>query len=183
MMWISSSVMKTMLAQHLCHWEANGRLVQRIDTILPCLEVKRAASEESPLVDATFLDGAVVVQMLNPGIAKTLLDYVEQVFCHRYQQSSRTLLLLILFGMYIKQRGKCVRRRVVTSELIPKILKDFVPVNDNMVELFSFMSRQVALLQRTVYETNGPNVLCSLTQIERCCQEGLHETVGAYSWY
>ena len=48
--------------------------------ILPCLEVKTAASEASPLVDATILDGAVVVQMLNPGIAKTLLDYVEQVF-------------------------------------------------------------------------------------------------------
>ena len=47
--------------------------------ILPCLEVKTAASEASPLVDATFLDGAGVVHMLNPGIAKTFLDYVERV--------------------------------------------------------------------------------------------------------
>ena len=54
-------------------------LSSKVD-VLPCIEVKTAASETSPLVDATFLDGAVVVQMLNPGIAKTFLDYVEQVF-------------------------------------------------------------------------------------------------------
>ena len=48
--------------------------------ILPCLEVKTAPSVASPLADATFLDGAAVVHMLNPGIAKTFLDYVEQVF-------------------------------------------------------------------------------------------------------
>ena len=101
---------------------------------MPRLEIKTAASEASPLVDATFLDGAVVVQMLNPGIAKTLLDYVEHVFCHRYQQSSRTPLVLILFGIYIKHRSKCVRRQVVTSVLIPKILKDFVPVDENKAE-------------------------------------------------
>ena len=37
--------------------------------ILPCLELKTTTSVASPLVDTTFLDGAVVVQMLNPGIA------------------------------------------------------------------------------------------------------------------
>ena len=48
--------------------------------IMPCLEVETAAPEASPLVDATCLDGAVVVQMLNSGTANTLLDYAEQVF-------------------------------------------------------------------------------------------------------
>ena len=61
--------------------------------VLPCIEVQTATSAASPLVDATFLDGAVVVQMLNPGIAKTFMDYVEQVFCHSYQQSSKTPLV------------------------------------------------------------------------------------------
>ena len=50
-----------------------------------------------------------------------------------------------------------------------------------MTELFSFMSHQVTLLQTEVYETNDHNVLCSLTQIDRCSHEGLRETVGAYS--
>ena len=47
---------------------------------MPCLGVETAAPEASPLVDAQFLDGAAVVQMLNPGTAKTFLDYAEQVF-------------------------------------------------------------------------------------------------------
>ena len=125
MVCINFSVMKSMLVHHLCHWEASGRLVQRdiYIYILPCLEVKTAASQASPLVDATFLDGAVVVQMPNPGKARTLLDYVEHVFCHRYQQSSRTPLVLTLFGTNMKQRGKCERRRVVASVLIANILR------------------------------------------------------------
>ena len=84
--------------------------------------------------------------------------------------------MLILFGASIKRRS-----RVVTSVVIPKILKDFVHVDENMAEPFSFMLHQVTLLQRAMYETNGHNVLCSLTQIDRCSQDGLHETVGAYS--
>ena len=48
--------------------------------LMPCLEVETAALEASPLVDANFLDGAAVVQMLNPGTSKTFLDYAEQVF-------------------------------------------------------------------------------------------------------
>ena len=59
--------------------EGKRSLGSKVD-ILPCLQVQTSASETSPLVDATFLDGAAVVQMLNPGIAKTSLDYVEQVF-------------------------------------------------------------------------------------------------------
>ena len=47
---------------------------------MPCLGVETAAPEASPLVDAQFMDGAAVVQMLNPGTAKTFLDYAEQVF-------------------------------------------------------------------------------------------------------
>ena len=63
------------------------RLRSKAD-ILHCIGVKTVASEASPLVGAPFLDGAVVVQMLNRGTAKTLLDYEEHVFCRMYQQSS-----------------------------------------------------------------------------------------------
>ena len=44
-----------------------------------------------------------------------------------------------------------MRRQVVTSVVIPKILKDFVHVDENNAELFSFMSHQATLLQRAVY--------------------------------
>ena len=97
---------------------------------MPCLEVETAAPEASPLVDANFLDGAAVVQMLNPGTAKIFLDYAEQVFlpyvsaqlenttrvdivCDVYQTDS-------LKGTTRQKRGKGVRRRVVPSAAIPK---------------------------------------------------------------
>ena len=48
-----------------------------------------------------ILDGAAVVQMLNPGIAKTFLDYTVHVFCHICTRKAP--LVLTLFGMYIKQ--------------------------------------------------------------------------------
>ena len=55
------------------------RLGSKAD-LMPCLEVETAAPEASPRVDSKFLDGAAVVQMLNPGTANTLLDYAGQVF-------------------------------------------------------------------------------------------------------
>ena len=55
------------------------RLGSKAD-IMPCLDVETATPEASPLVDATFLDGAAVVQMLNLGTDNTFLGYAEQVF-------------------------------------------------------------------------------------------------------
>ena len=57
-----------MFAHNLCHRNATCGLVQRHIYWF----VETAAS---PLVDATFLDGAVVGQMLNPGTDKTILEY------------------------------------------------------------------------------------------------------------
>ena len=54
------------------------RLGSKAD-IMPCLEVENAATEASPLFDSKFLDGAAVVQMLNPGTANTFLDYAKQM--------------------------------------------------------------------------------------------------------
>ena len=78
--------------------------------LMPCMELGNAAPEASPLVDATFLDGADVVHMLNPGTAKTFLEYAEQVFYPMYQHSSKIPLMLTLFGMSIKQIASRVQR-------------------------------------------------------------------------
>ena len=91
---------------------------------MPCLEVENAAPEASPLVDATFLDGAAVVQMLNPGTAKTFLDYAEQVLYPMYQYSSKIPLVLTLFGMFIKQIASMIQQdkrgaKVYGEELFP----------------------------------------------------------------
>ena len=70
----------------LCHWRSCfvcmsdhfGKVTKAYP--MPCLEVENVAPEASSLIDANFLDGAAVVQMLNPGTSKTFLDYAEQVF-------------------------------------------------------------------------------------------------------
>ena len=68
---------------------------------LPYFELETASLEESPPVDTQFLDGAAVVQMLNPVTAKTFLDYAVHVFCHIC--TWKALLALTLFGMYFNQ--------------------------------------------------------------------------------
>ena len=64
---------------------------------MPCLEVENAAPEASPLVYATFLDGAAVVQMLNPGTAKTFLDYVLPYVSAQLENTTR---VDIVWGVY-----------------------------------------------------------------------------------
>ena len=64
--------MKMSLGHYLYHWEANYGLGQ----MQIYFEEETTSSEKSPPVDAHFLDGAAVVQMLNPRTANTtFLDY------------------------------------------------------------------------------------------------------------
>ena len=98
-----------------------------------------------------------MVQMLNPGTAKTFLDYVEQVFLpYVSAQLENTTRVDIVWDVYQtdslkgttrQKRGKGVRRIVVPSAAIPKNWKDFLRVDDNKTELFSFLSHQVTLLE------------------------------------
>ena len=74
-----------------------------------------------------------------------------------------------LKGTTRQKRGKGVRRRVGPLAAIPKNWKDFLRVDDNKTELFSFLSHQVTLLQtegKAVYATDGHHMLCSMTQID-----------------
>ena len=145
----------------------------------PFLEVDTAAPEACRLVDATFLDGAAVVQMLNPGTAKTFLDYAEQVLLpYVSAQLENTTRVDIVWDVYQtdslkgttrQKRGKGVRRRVVPSAATPKNWKDFLRVDDNKTELLSFLSNQVTLIQtesKAVYATDDHDVLCSMAHID-----------------
>ena len=116
------------------------RLGPNADT-LPYVEVEAASSEESPPVDAQFLDGAAVVQMLNPGTVKTLLDYAVHGFCPIC--TWKALLVLTLFGMYFKQIGKDWQMCAETSCSLcidSKTLEAFPKhVDENKTELLSFL--------------------------------------------
>ena len=73
--------------------------------LLSCLQLEEMQTTSTPVVDAFFLDGAAVVQMLNPGTAETFQEYAELVFIP-----------------YVKQkRGQGVRRRVLPTTMIPRV--------------------------------------------------------------
>jgi len=48
--------------------------------LLVCLESVTEAQSDAPAVTSIVLHGAVIVQMLKPGIAKTFGEYAHQVF-------------------------------------------------------------------------------------------------------
>lgn len=48
--------------------------------LLHCLEKDLPGETGVSVVDAAILDGAAVVQMLNPGISKTFQEYADAVF-------------------------------------------------------------------------------------------------------
>ena len=109
---------------------------------LPYFELLEISSEEeSPPVDAQFLDGAAVVQMLNLGKAKTFLDYAVHAFCHIC--TWRALLALRLFGMYFKQIDKRYSKACETSCSLcidSEELDGFpIRVDENKTELLSFL--------------------------------------------
>ena len=48
--------------------------------LLDCLELDEKQSSDMPVVDAKFFDGAAVVHMLCPKMAKTFQEYADVVF-------------------------------------------------------------------------------------------------------
>ena len=48
--------------------------------LLQCLSIEGPVPLDTPVVDALFIDGAAVVQMLSPGTARTFQEYANNVF-------------------------------------------------------------------------------------------------------
>ena len=48
--------------------------------LLQCLALEEKQSVNAPIVDLKLYDGAEIVQMLNPGTAKTFQEYADNVF-------------------------------------------------------------------------------------------------------
>ena len=88
-----SLLMKSRQPHQLCHLEEKCVLELKQIYILRCLESYLHENDSVPVMDATILDGAAVVQMLNPGTSRTLQEYGERVFapyiCAQLEKSSR----------------------------------------------------------------------------------------------
>jgi len=157
--------------------------------LLHCIQPD-VSSPPAPHVDAVFLDGAAVVQILNPGTAKTFQDYADTVFVpYGKSQLNKTTRLDIVWDVYIPdslkattrdKRGKGIRRRVVPTGALPKKWKDFLRVSENKTELFEFLSRQVTSMpvedDRQIYATVDKTVICTpsdcdITNLSPCSHE------------
>ena len=106
------------------------------------------------MADVTILDGAAVVQMLNPATSRTFEEYEERVFAPcisaQLEKSNR---IDIVWDVYLadslkasmrEKRGKGTRKRVAPSTVMLKNWTDFLRVDENKTELFAFLSRQAA---------------------------------------
>ena len=161
--------------------------------LLSCLEsdlLENNANNSAPVADATILDGAAVVQMLNPGTSRTFQEYGERVFApYIYAQLEKSSRIDLVWDVYLpdslkastrEKRGKGTRKRTAPSTVMPKNWKDFLRVNENKTELFAFLSRQTVHLSvaegKEIYATDGSGVLCSpagsyLARLAPCSQE------------
>ena len=158
--------------------------------LLRCLEADLPEHNGVPVADATIIDGAAVVQMLNPGTSKPFQEYGERVFAPyiaaHLEKSNRVDLV---WDVYLpaslkastrQKRGKGTRKRMAPSTVMPKDWKDFLGVDQNKTELFAFLSHKVVRLPladgKELYASDGSVVVCSpaesyLARLALCLQE------------
>lgn len=88
------------------------------------------SKQQCPLVDASVLDGAAIVQMLSPGRCVTFSDYAEQIFVpYVVSQLSHVSRLDLVWDQYdtnsLKaatraKRGIGIRRKVMATADLPR---------------------------------------------------------------
>ena len=153
--------------------------------LVGCLEdlVPTQDLSPTPVIQVILRDGAAIVNMLRPGFAKTFSDYATQVFLpYITSQLQHVNRLDVVWDEYIAdslkaetrtRRGKGIRRRVEPSNTIPGNWQEFLRINDNKTELFSFLSTSSATIatDKQVISTCQTGVLCTQS---RACQALLH---------
>ena len=132
-----------------------------------------ADADASPPVKVMVIDGAAKVYMLTPGNAKTFSEYASQIFLpYITSQLQHTRRVDIVWDDYFpdslkaetrKKRGEGIRRRVEPSSSIPGNWQAFLPIDENKVELFTFLATMAATIQteKQINSTLHKNVLCS----------------------
>jgi hypothetical protein len=144
--------------------------------LVGCLEdlVTSQENASNPQVQVIILDGAALVNMLRPGAAtKTFDDYGQQVFSpYILSQLQYVNRVDVVWDEYFpdslksetrSKRGKGVRRRVEASSTIPGNWAEFLRIDDNKAELFSFLATSVTALatDKQVISTHQSEVLCT----------------------
>lgn len=121
--------------------------------LVKCLLDASSQTVEQPSVDAIILDGAVVVQMLQPKAVSTFEEYFDSVVApYILRQLEDVKRLDIVWDVYKddslkkvtrEKRGSGQRRKVLLSTRIPSDWKGFLRVDDNKDELFKLLATKV----------------------------------------
>ena len=106
-----------------------------------------------PVVDAVIIDGAVIVQMLQPKTVRTFDEYFSTVFAPYILKHLETAKRVdLVWDVYQddslkrslrEKRGSGQRRKVMASTRIPADWKGFLRVDDNKDELFKLLANKV----------------------------------------
>ena len=115
---------------------------------------------DSPSVDCMVLDGAAVVQILNTGNSRTFNDYALNIFLPYIKSQLKYVQRLdLVWDEYLPdslktatrvKRGVGIRRRVVTSAVLPKQWQDFLRVDDNKRVICFFCQNLLRIISMTV---------------------------------
>lgn len=146
--------------------------------LMPCLENLVPVKEDlsTPRVQVNIMNGDGIINMLRPGTAKTFQGYASDVFVSYVTSQLQHLDRLdIVWNLYMagslkadtrSKRGKGVRRRVEPSSAVPGNWQEFIRIDDNKKELFSFLASNVADIDtnKHLITTQGTGVLCSSRQ-------------------
>lgn len=121
--------------------------------LLKCLPNTPAQKVTQPTPDAVILDGAVIVQMLQPRTARTFQEYFSTVFApYILKQLETAKRVDLVWDVYQdnslkrslrEKRGSGQRRKVLASTRIPTDWKGFLRVDGNKDELFKLLANKV----------------------------------------
>src|SRR6218665_425874 len=126
--------------------------------LLSCLSNVCQPMLTSPCVDALVIDGAAIVNMLQPKSAGTFADYANLIFIPyiRSQLAHVKRIDIVwdrydtvsLKGLTRAKRGFGMRRQVTESAPVPHNWHDFLRNDDNKTALFTFLAQRVSRMPK-----------------------------------
>ena len=159
------------------------RLGSKAD-LLKCLEREEESPEMSPPVEVSILDGAAIVQSLDPNRSdKRVLTFSDYALKLVLPYISKQLMsgdrIDVVWDTYRpdslkvhsrQSRGTGDKIRVDRSTRIPANWKSFLRIDENKTTLYEFLATQISLLKtpqgKVVLTTYRENVLVANTSTE-----------------
>ena len=155
--------------------------------LLECLESSTEFKVDSPDTDVIILDGAVVVNILKPAVARTFDEYAVNVFLpyvHRQVQNASRV--DVVWDQYKEnslksdtraKHGKGIRRRANGSTNLPGNWHAFLRTNANKMELFTFLAQHILKIEteKQIITTDGEQVLCNVPRNTSSLSPCTHE--------